>query len=412
MSVAIRGGETTASLSDQGFLSTASYGMQYMTGMTASEARQKLGFDGDSGGGAGARAKDKPKNETRVRGGYNEGDEDIDPNEVQEDDDESFQSDDDITEQLNANAALAGGEDEEDYLDENAAFRLGKSGSGSSRRPRVMYKCDIHSLRITNIACRRRDVLLIMTLGAEPGLPGASSIGGNAADDEGEAAEADEDGGGGASSRWLRLKRLLLPRRKSVRTSRQLVFKSDVASNLERNATAELKKKFSGKWSCTHRDLGKRVLHLVLAEQTRFGNLIEISTASIKLLEIVAGSVQQEVLFCERDGRSTVESYRCHFHIHLQERFTFEMRLEKWSARKLLPMDAEAGGEGTADPFLQFSIKSSSSRSLANALQRGGYFGRTTTTEHVNNTLFPKFPDAKRSLYYFGTCSDLEPDWL
>jgi hypothetical protein len=88
------------------------------------------------------------------------------------------------------------------------------------------------------------------------------------------------------------------------------------------------------------------------------------------------------------------------------------MRLEKWSARKLLPMDAEAGGEGTADPFLQFSIKSSSSRSLANALQRGGYFGRTTTTEHVNNTLFPKFPDAKRSLYYFGTCSDLEPDWL
>ena len=136
-----------------------------------------------------------------------------------------------------------------------------------------------------------------------------------------------------------------------------------VAVKLERNKTAHLKKRFNGSWTGTYKLLARRELHLLLVEQTRFGNLIEIGTASISLLELATGSVQQEVTFTERDGHTTVESYRCNFHIHFQERFTFVLRFVNWSARKLLPMEgATNSSEGTADPFLKFSLKNSGSR--------------------------------------------------
>ena len=94
-----------------------------------------------------------------------------------------------------------------------------------------------------------------------------------------------------------------------------------------------------------------------LVEQTRFGNLVEsacgspepriypaplvfalhwiaivrkcsmvfalwcfvaVGTAELSLLELACGSVQQEITFVERDGRTTIDSYRLNFHIHFQ----------------------------------------------------------------------------------------------
>ena len=71
-----------------------------------------------------------------------------------------------------------------------------------------------------------------------------------------------------------------------------------------------------------------------LVEQTRFGNLVEIGSCERTLRELATGSVQQDVTFVERDGRTTIDSYRCYFHIHFQERFTFELRLVDWKARR------------------------------------------------------------------------------
>ena len=43
-----------------------------------------------------------------------------------------------------------------------------------------------------------------------------------------------------------------------------------------------------------------------------------VGTSELTLLELASGSVQQEVTFAERDGRSTIDSYRLNFHIHFQ----------------------------------------------------------------------------------------------
>ena len=69
-----------------------------------------------------------------------------------------------------------------------------------------------------------------------------------------------------------------------------------------------------------YRDLDRRVLHLTLVEQTRFGNLVEISSSELTLLDLASGSVQQEVTFAERDGRTTIDAYRLNFHVHFQAR--------------------------------------------------------------------------------------------
>ena len=72
-------------------------------------------------------------------------------------------------------------------------------------------------------------------------------------------------------------------------------------------------------------------------------------TAAVSLLELATGSVQQEVTFSERDGRTTIESYRLNFHVHFQENFAFVMRLTDWSGSKLRSTDET----GSSDPFLR-----------------------------------------------------------
>lgn len=153
-------------------------------------------------------------------------------------------------------------------------------------------------------------------------------------------------------------------------------FCAKVAVKLERNKTAHLKKRFHGFWTGAYGELSRETLHLLLVEQTRFGNLLEIGSATIPLLELATGSVQQDVTFSERDEQATVESYRCNFHVHFQERFTFVLRFVNWSARGLLKMDnvkpSKSGqdpqggaNEGGADPFLKFSLKAKGSRRYA-----------------------------------------------
>ena len=111
-----------------------------------------------------------------------------------------------------------------------------------------------------------------------------------------------------------------------------------------------------------HGERERRVLHMTLVEQTRFGNLVEIGTSELSLLELASGSVQQEVTFSERDGRTTIESYRLNFHVHFQENFAFVMRLTGWSGSKLRSTDET----GSSDPFLRFFIRGSRQKRYKN----------------------------------------------
>ena len=238
---------------------------------------------------------------------------------------------------------------------------------------------------------------------------------------------------------------------------------------VERGRTFNLKKKYHDTWKGKHKDLPHRVLHMTLVEQvrkqaplhgsqqysplsppsflppfeqTRFGNLVEIGTSELSLLELATGSVQQEVTFSERDGRTTIESYRLNFHVHFQENFAFVMRLTDWSGSKLRSTDET----GSSDPFLRFFIRGSRQKRYKNwyacikhsahnnppsiththtllshllalhsprhRYKRGGLMGRSTSTDVQYNTLNPDNMNAKRPLYYYGTRSDLENETL
>lgn len=100
-------------------------------------------------------------------------------------------------------------------------------------------------------------------------------------------------------------------------------------------------------------ELNTRGLSIRLVERSRFGNLIDIDEVTVPLIGLAAGSVQQEVLFTERDGRSTIQSYRCNFHIYFQERFTYPIRFVEWRCANLRATD----DAGTSDPFIKFSIR-------------------------------------------------------
>ena len=163
----------------------------------------------------------------------------------------------------------------------------------------------------------------------------------------------------------------------------------------------------------------------------------------MSLLELATGSVQQEVTFSERDGRTTIESYRLNFHVHFQENFAFVMRLTDWSGSKLRSTDET----GSSDPFLRFFIRGSRQKRYKNwyahqahaahnnpalhpthtylpshtsftlhsprhRYKRGGLMGRSTSTDVQYNTLNPDNMNAKRPLYYYGTRSDLENETL
>lgn len=316
MSRHLKGG-TTADLSDQGILSLAGTGFQYMTGLTGGEvvkgAQEKL--TSALGGGGGAAKEKRPK--TTFAGGYDEGDDDFeDEGEEEEDYDDDEDEDEEIDAQLAEEEREAEGadEDDEEFEDEGLLgsqmfSRAGKAVLDVTTR-RKTFLCDIHTIRITNIARRRRDVQVILTLGEVPGQGGAAAAElVSASDVEPELDGDGDDGADEAAAASLGGKKrssfLSFGRRKkdrNFRTSKKITFKSDVALKLERNKTAHLKKSFHGAWVGTYKDLPKRELHMLLVEQTRFGNLIEIGTASIPLLELATGSVQQEVTFTERDG--------------------------------------------------------------------------------------------------------------
>ena len=205
---------------------------------------------------------------------------------------------------------------------------------------RKTFLCDIHHVRLTNLSRRRRDVQVIFTLGAMPGEGGAATLkdvlpstkaaasasGGSgdeaaAAAAEAEraaAAEAEAEAAAGGKGKKGRKQAQKSQVQSRSDTSKPVVFKTDVAAKVERGRTSALKRKFHGKWSGKYRDLPFRMLHMTLVEQTRFGNLVEIGTSELTLLDLASGSVQQEVTFCERDGRTTIESYRLNFHVHFQ----------------------------------------------------------------------------------------------
>ena len=304
---------------------------------------------------------------------------------------------------------------------------------------RKTFVCDLHHIRLTNLVRRRRDVLIHFTLGsglAESGdavFAGGfdrdepSADGGDETDDGGRAAAAasgDAGASDAASASGGTGKRRSMLRRRSSKggsgggggggggaagsTSKPVLFKTDVASKPERGKAHPLRATFRGKWRGRYEDLPHRVLHMCLYEQTRFGNLVEIGQAAIPLLELATGSVQQEVTFVERDGRATVEVYRCNFHCHFQERFTFVLRFVDWRGSNLRATD----DSNSSDPYLKFYIRGSAAKRYSNWYKRGGVIGRSTSTEVQYNTLFPHYSEAKRPIFYHGTRSDLENEVL
>lgn len=118
---------------------------------------------------------------------------------------------------------------------------------------RKSFLCDIRSVRVTNIERRRRDVQIIFSLGV-------------AIDSEQHAAREGVRGrhndlhmagreAGGVADRKQR-KRSFWPRALmkpaspalAAKTSRPILFTTDIAEKLERGKTAHLKKRFTCKW--------------------------------------------------------------------------------------------------------------------------------------------------------------------
>lgn len=225
-----------------------------------------------------------------------------------------------------------------------AAPTIAQTRRGQSVSRRALTRASVCACAsCANVSCgggrRRRDVMVIFTLGAQPGEGGTAGLRDvlpstrerSTPTADAPAAEAtppveapaEEPAGGKPSGRLAGL-RARRARRKAKggrsETSPPVIFKTDVAAKVERGRTAALKRKFSGRWTGKYNDLEYRVLHMTLVEQTRFGNLVEIGTGELSLLELATGSVQQEITFVERDGRAKIESYRLNFHIHFQVR--------------------------------------------------------------------------------------------
>lgn len=184
-----------------------------------------------------------------------------------------------------------GGTDEQYGVDggDAASWVMGAAGGamlGRLATRRKRFLCDIHHVRLTNLANRRRDVLVIFTLGARPGE-------GEGVDaDSTEAAGGTVGGDGGASgsaasssdrskSKGGRLRSLRRARRSkrggqadgTGSTSKPLVFKTDVAGKVERGKTCDLRRTFHGAWRGKYKDLSTCVLRMTLVEQARFGNV-------------------------------------------------------------------------------------------------------------------------------------------
>ena len=147
--------------------------------------------------------------------------------------------------------------------------------------------------------------------------------------------------------------------------------------------------------------------------------------------------MQQEVTLSERDGRTTIESYRLNFHVHFQVNFAFVMRLTDWSQT---PLDGWTGSSDRTCFFIRGSRQkryknwygASSTRAQSSQpthlhpththltlappcpphpghrFKRGGLMAYAPPPPTCNITVNPDNMNAKRPLYYYGTRSDLE----
>jgi hypothetical protein len=409
MSRALQGG-TTDQLYDTGDLDILKQGAQLLMG-------DKLQGMSNFFGGGGSKKKEKQQDLD-----FEEDSDDGRPG-AREDDSAEYDSEDDYDSEEDADADGAmnrfmgddeddeeGEDEDDDGLFESAGALLGMGMAGAADKfglRRKTFVCNLHHIRLTNLVRRRRDVLLHFTLGAHLAEAGSAVIiggestpsaagdaGGDAAAGDnmlpadataaaasaaGAAAAATPAGDDPAGAKKGRFRRAPSFRRSgrsktndegsgsgggaSGATSKPVLFKTDVAVKPERNKAVPLRATFSGKWRGRYEDLPNRVLQMALYEQTRFGNLVEIGQAAIPLLELATGSVQQEITFIERDGRTTIEVFRCNFHCHFQEKFTYVLRLLDWKGSNLRATD----DSNSSDPYLKFHIRGARARGYAPA---------------------------------------------
>ena len=239
MSLHLKGG-TTADLSDQGMLSTISSGFQLMTG------GGKPGFSSMKsllGGGSNTKARSP-----RAQPDFDDdGDEFSDGQVGDEDDEDDDELEGEGEEDLQfdeTDVAMLDDEnlDCDDSMLSGASHIFGRARNsmlGSLGLRQKTFICDVHNIRITNTSRRRRDVQIIMTLGAPSGQfePGSTrrgqdqaTIDASSADDPAAQAEG-SDANVSSRSRGGEQRR-----QRSFRASRRKkVFKSDVRLPIERN---------------------------------------------------------------------------------------------------------------------------------------------------------------------------------
>ena len=58
-----------------------------------------------------------------------------------------------------------------------------------------------------------------------------------------------------------------------------------------------MRRSFKGRWVGPHEELANRSLIVRLVEKTRFGNTIDIDQHELRLLDVAAGSVQQDIVY-------------------------------------------------------------------------------------------------------------------
>ena len=336
------------------------------------------------------------------------------------DDDEDIEEDSDDWEDSEEDEE--GEEGEEGEGEESDDDLLSLLGDGAEAMQKMItdqffqkqFKVRIQNVRLQNLERRKRDVMVQFQVGtpAERSQEGglfeeefAEEIGDDLGDAVGEAKEEEEDAG---EKKKKKKKKGRLGRRRSVEVKavpqKIKTFSTEVAEKVERGRTVKFKKKFATTWKGGYSMLPEHALAVVLVERNRFGGSNELDRVQLNLLHLAGGSIQQEVTFCERDGRHVLETYRCQFHIYFQEAFLYQIRFVDWRGANLQTADET----GTSDPKLEFRIRGNKKLWY----RKGGVRGRSTETEVIYNNLFPHWREAKRPLFYYGTRADLENEIL
>ena len=273
------------------------------------------------------------------------------------------------------------------------------------------FKVKIQNVRLQNLERRKRDVMVQFQVGVpaeqvqEGGLfeeEFAEEVDLDGVEVEAKE-EEEEDTGKKKKKKKGRLGRKRGAEIKAV-PQKIKMFATEVAEKVERGRTVKFKKKFATVWKGGYNMLPDHALAVVLVERNRFGGSNELDRVQLNLLHLAGGSIQQEVTFCERDGRHVLETYRCQFHIYFQEAFLYQIRFVDWRGANLQTADET----GTSDPKLEFRIRPNKKLWY----RKGGVRGRSTETEVIYNNLFPHWREAKRPLFYYGTRADLENEIL